>query len=155
MKGCDILDYKRPLGISFIGYIYILGAILLFLSVILGVTHNTPFSIKFGTHYNQEIFLRSDVPLNVRFGVPFLPETFVMIFIVVFYTIMAYGYLKMKKWGYWIMIVYSILFIIISLKQLSIYNSDTFLINAINSIIVLIYTYKKRYCFNNTITATV
>ena len=118
---------KRPSGITFIGYFYVFGSIVLLLS--LGV--------------------KQEVAINVRFGVPYLPEMIVRIFIALFSIAMAYGYLKLKKWGYWTVIIYSILFLLLSLNQISHYNSQPFIGNAIFSIIVLIYTFMSRRSFYN------
>lgn len=116
---------KRPFGITCIGYFYILGSIVLFLS--LGV--------------------KQDVAINIRFGIPYLPETAVRVFLALFFIVMAYGYLKLKNWGYWTVIIYSILFLIISLNQISIYNSQPFIGNAVYSVLVLIYTFIKKNNF--------
>jgi hypothetical protein len=89
--------------------------------------------------------------MNIRFGVPYIPEFVVRISIAVFSIIMAYGYLNMKKWGYWALMIYSILFLIISLNQITLYNSQPFIGNAIFSVIVIIYTYNKRYNFFDSI----
>jgi hypothetical protein len=120
---------KRPIGISFIGYFYIFGAIVLFLT--LGI--------------------KQDININVRFGVPFLPEIAVRIFVAVFTILMAYGYLSLKKWGYWTMIIYSIIFSFISTNQANIYHSQPFIGNIIFSVIVLFYTVIMRHSFNNSV----
>lgn len=119
------MNIKRPLGITFIGYFYIFGAIILLIT--LGV--------------------KQDIGINVRFGVPYLPEIVVRIFIAFFSIIMAYGYLNMKKWGYWTMMIYSIIFLIISINQVNLYHSQPFIGNAIFSVIVIFYTFLKRYNF--------
>lgn len=116
---------KRPIGISLIGYFYIFGAIVLILTS----------------------GIKQQIDINVRFGVPFLPEIAVRIFIAVFSIIMAYGYLNLKKWGYWTMIIYSIVFSIISANQVNIYHSQPFIGNIIFSLIVLLYTFIKRHSF--------
>lgn len=116
---------KRPYGIALIGYFYIFGAIIILLT--LGV--------------NQE------VRMNIRFGLPYIPEVIVKISIAIFTVVMAYGYLKLKRWGYWVMVIYSILFLAISLYQTAVYHSQPFIGNAVFSSIVLIYTYANRHCF--------
>jgi len=120
---------KRPLGVTLIGYFYVFGAIILLIT--LGV--------------------KQEIGMNIRFGVPYIPEFVVRISIAVFSIIMAYGYLNMKKWGYWALMIYSILFLIISLNQITLYNSQPFIGNAIFSVIVIIYTYNKRYNFFDSI----
>ncbi|WP_234119022.1 hypothetical protein [Clostridium hydrogenum] len=120
---------KRPSWITFIGYFYIFGAIALILT--LGV--------------------KQDIDINLRFGVPFLPETAVRIVISLFSIIMAYGYLNLKKWGYWTMLIYSSLFLIISIKQANIYHSQLFIGNAVFSALVIAYTFRNRHSFYSTI----
>jgi len=121
------MKMKMPIGITFIGYFDIFGAIVLLLT--LGV--------------------KQEIGFNIRFGVPNIPETVVRIFIIAVSFIIAYGYLNLKKWGYFSMIIYSILFLIISLNQVAVYNSQPFIGNAIFSLIVLIYTVIKRNYFYN------
>lgn len=119
---------KRPIGVHLIGYFYIMGSVILLLS----------------------LSAKQTVKFNVRFGVPFLPETYVMIFVSLFSLVMAYGYLRMKRWGYWTMLLYSILFLLISLNQINQYHSQPFIGNAFFSMVVLIYTFMKRKEFFKT-----
>jgi len=116
---------KRPKGIAFIGYFYIFGAVILLISL--------------GT--------KQDIGMAIRFGVPNIPETAVRVFIAIVSFILAMGYLKLRKWAYWSMIIYSLLFLVVSMNLLTQYNSQPFLGNAIWSAIVLIYTYIKRDYF--------
>jgi hypothetical protein len=120
---------RRPIGVTLIGYFYIFGAIILILT--LGVTQ--------------------DIGINVRFGVPFLPEIAVRIFVALFSIIMAYGYLNLKKWGYLTIIIYSIIFSVVSTNKLNIYHSQPFIGNIIFSLIFIIYTFTKRNNFNPSI----
>jgi len=85
--------------------------------------------------------------MAIRFGVPNIPETAVRVFIAIVSFILAMGYLKLRKWAYWSMIIYSLLFLVVSMNLLTQYNSQPFLGNAIWSAIVLIYTYIKRDYF--------
>lgn len=119
---------KRPLGIIVIGYFYIIGAVMLLMSL--------------GT--------QQEIAFNVRFGVAFLPEVFVRMAVAVLSLIMAYGYLRLMKWGYWVMMIYSALFLVISLKQMSLYNTQPFIGNAIFSVFVLLYSYSQRILFEKT-----
>jgi len=125
--GC--ISMKRPLGITLIGYFYIFGAAVLLLT--LGV--------------------KQDLDINLRFGVPFLPETATRVFVAIFSIIMAYGYLNLKKWGYWAMIIYSVIFLIISAHQALLYGDQLFKGNIIFSMLVILYTYANRHSFNNNI----
>lgn len=120
---------KKPLGVILIGSFYIFGAIVLIIT--LGV--------------------RQDINMNIRFGVPFIQEISVRIFVAIFALVMAYGYLNLKKWGYWTMVIYSLVFSIISTYQMNIYHSQPFIGNVIFSSIVLLYTFIKRRSFYNSV----
>lgn len=120
-----VIDMKKPFGIALIGYFYIFGAIILLLT--LGI--------------------KQEIGINVRLGVPYLPEIAVRIFIALFSIIMAYGYLNLKKWGYWTMVIYSIIFLAVSIHQVNLYHSQPFIGNIIFSIIVILYTFVKRRNF--------
>lgn len=119
------MQAKRPVFLTFVGYFYIFGSFILLLS--LGV--------------DQE------VGLAVRFGIPNIPETLVRVFVAIISLVMAYGYLKLKAWGYWVAMIYSALFLVMSLSLLTIYNNQPFIGNAIWSAIVLVYTFMKRKYF--------
>lgn len=118
------MDMKNPIGIKFIGWFQILGAL----------------AILFTLNVQQT------PPINVRFALPFIPELLVKICVGVFAIIIAYGYLKQSKWGYWSMLIYSILFFCISVTQITKYSSQPFIGNAIYAAIVTIYTiYNSKY----------
>jgi len=123
------LTMKRDGFIILFGCIYILGAIRLLLT--LGV--------------------EQEIGLSIGFEVPYISEVLVRIVIAIFSIIMVYGYLKMKKWGYWSMMIYLILFLIISLTQIivCVNNIQPFVWNAMFSVIVLIYTFIKRKLWIN------
>ncbi len=116
---------NKSIIIKLIGYFYIFGAIILVLT--LGV--------------------KQEVNFNIRFGLQYIPESIFRVILILVTAIMAYGYLKMKVWGYWMMLIYSILFLSTSLSGISNYNSQPFIGNAIFSIIVLVCTFKKRKSF--------
>lgn len=112
------MKIKTPIGITFIGLFQILGALAVLLT----------------------LKVQQNPPLNVRFAVPFIPELLVRICVVIFALIIAYSYLKQSKFGYWSMLIYSILFCCISFFQVSKYGSQPFIGNAIYATIVTIYT---------------
>ena len=116
---------KNPIGITLIGWFMILSALAVLFT--LNVQQNPPF--------------------NVRFAVPFIPELLVRLCVVVFAIIIAYGYLRQSKFGYWSMLVYSILFGFISFFQVSKYGNQPFIGNAIYAAIVTIYTLLHRKDF--------
>lgn len=118
---------KRPLSISLIGYFYIFGAIVLLLT------------------FNNTL----DIGMNVRFGVPSLPEETVKIGVIFGATVMGFGYLKMKDWAYIGMLTYSVLFMLISFNLAIKCHGQPFIGNGIFSLMVIFYTYKNRKLFNN------
>lgn len=126
------MDNKRPLIITLIGYFYIFG------SIILIITLFTNANDEFG--------------IAVRFGIPYVPENIMRVLIAIISLILAYGYLKLKKWGYWFMIIYTIYFLVVSVTLSQQYKSQPFYGNVIWSIIVLIYTLMKRKCFKYDLT---
>lgn len=115
----------RPFGITFIGFFYLFGAFVLLVSV----------------SVNQEI------PIGMRFGLSVYNENIVKITIAILSFFLSYGYLKMQKWGYWLMICYSAIFLLVSLGLVKSYNSQPFVGNALFSAIVLFYTITKRKLF--------
>lgn len=121
------MNKKNPIGIKFIGWFQILGALVVLLT--LNVQQTPPF--------------------NIRFAVPFIPEFIVKICVGIFAIIIAFGYLKYLKWGYWSMLIYSILFCYISLTQIIEYGGKVFIGNAIYSAVVSIYTiFHSKYFIN-------
>lgn len=121
------MNMKNPIGIKFIGWFQILGAL----------------AILFTLNVQQT------PPINVRFAVPFIPELLVKICVGTFGIIIAYGYLKQLKWGYWSMLIYSILFFCISVTKITRYSNQPFIGNAIYAAIVAIYTIYNIKCFVN------
>lgn len=119
---------KRPLGITLIGYFYIFGAIVLIVTLLTNATE------EYG--------------IAVRFGLPNVPEGIMKVLVSLISLIIAYGYLKLEKWGYWFMITYTIYFLVVSITLSQQYNQQLFYGNVIWSIIVLIYTLVKRKSFN-------
>lgn len=119
---------KRPLGITLIGYFYIFGAIVLISTLFTNATQ------QFG--------------IAVRFGVPNVPENVMRGLVIILSLLMAYGYLRLEKWGYWFMITYTVYFLVVSIGLSQQYKHQLFYGNVIFSIIVLIYTLSRRRYFN-------
>ncbi|WP_160031549.1 hypothetical protein [Paenibacillus sp. An7] len=109
---------KNPMGIKIIGWFQIFGALVVLFTI--NMEQNPPF--------------------NERFSVPFIPELFVKLALVVIAMIIAYGFLKHEIWGYWSMLIYSILFSGISFLQAASYQSQPYIGNAIYAGFVAIYT---------------
>ena len=121
------MDEKRPFGITLIGYFYIFGAIVLIATLFTNTTQ------QFG--------------VSLRFGVPNVQENIMRAFVVIISLIMAYGYLKLEKWGYWFMIIYTLYFLVVSILLSKQYKCQPFYGNVIWSAIVLLYTLGKRKYF--------
>lgn len=120
---------KRPLGVSLIGGFYIFGASILIITLILG----SPIG-EYG--------------IADRLGLPNVPENIARLVIALLSLIMAYGYLKLERWGYWTMMLYSLYFLVVSIVLSIQYNQQPFYGNIIWSIIVILYTFIKRKNFD-------
>ncbi|MHC0039482.1 hypothetical protein [Pseudoneobacillus sp. C159] len=120
---------KRPLGVSFISYFYIFGVVVL---IITGIFFN-PNGNKFG--------------IADRFGLPNFPEQPFRILLAVVSLIIVYGYMRLKKWGFWLMILYSAGFGLISYILLFSNNQQPFIGNFFWSVFVFIYTIYVRKSF--------
>lgn len=125
---------KRPLGVSIISYFYIFGSIVLLYTA---------------------IFYQADadaISILERFGVSVVPERIMRIVVAVFSLWMVYGYMRMKKWGFWLLITYSVLFGFISFILLTNQPQQPFIGNVVFSVIVLIYTIYVKEAFFKTAT---
>ncbi|MCB2312751.1 hypothetical protein LGL55_15870 [Clostridium tagluense] len=113
---------KRPLGIKLLGCLYILLSI----SIIVMIFTNP--AKKFETSF--------------KFGVSIISGNVQILIFAIISLIISYGYLKLKKWGYWAMIIYTICFLVVSNFTLSL-----LIANMIGSIIILAYTFSNRNYF--------
>ncbi|MGY0371972.1 hypothetical protein [Clostridium sp. JNZ J1-5] len=115
---------KRPFIITFIGDGCILGASFLVLSLF------PKFSERFGIYFES-------LPNYLK--IPGLSENIMRALIAIILLIISYGYLKLKKWGYWLMVsinLFSLAIWIISYQQ----NKAHFITrNPISIIIVLLF----------------
>jgi hypothetical protein len=123
---------KRPLGISIIGYFYIFGSIiLLFTAIFYQAGADT-------------------IGISERFGVSVVPERVMRVAVAFFSLLMAYGYMRLKKWGFWLLITYSVLIGIISVILATNQPQQPFIGNVVFSVIVLIYSiYVKETFFES------
>ncbi|WP_050184050.1 hypothetical protein [Domibacillus robiginosus] len=124
---------KKPLGVSIISYFYIFGAFILL------------FSLFF---YDVDA---NQIDIATRFGLPNAPEQLMRVLVAFSSLVITYGYIKLRKWGFWAMVGYCVLFIVISFSlSLSSYNHQPFIGNTIWSLIVLLYTiYINKAFFQN------
>ncbi len=123
---------KRPLGILLISYFYIFGAIVLL------------FTTAF---YNADA---NSIGIAERFGIPNVPERLMRVIVAIFSIVMVYGYIRLKKWGFWLMVIYSVFFGLISFSLISNLFQQPFFGNLIWSIIVLAYTIYVNKAFFKT-----
>lgn len=121
---------KRPWGVSFISYFYIFGAIVLFVT-----------SFFYDSAANQ-------IGIATRFGLSGVPEQPMRVVVAIISLIIIYGYMRLKKWGFWMMIAYSVLFGGISLTLSLSYNQQPFIGNLIWSMIVFLYTIYVKKAFS-------
>lgn len=120
------------MGVSLISYFYIFGAMVLLFTAVF---------------YNAEA---NSISIAERFGLTSVLDRLMRVLVALISLGMVYGYIRLKKWGYWIMITYSVLFGIISLILLSNQPYQPFIGNVIFSIIVLAYTiYVKKEFFKS------
>ncbi|WP_085506752.1 hypothetical protein [Thalassobacillus devorans] len=120
---------KRPLGVTLISYFYIFGALVLLFTAIFYQAEAEPISIA------------------ERFGIPNAPEKIVRATVALFSGGMIYGYMRLKKWGFWLMVTYSMLFGVISLLLITDQAPQPYTGNFVWSMIVLIYTVNVREAF--------
>lgn len=121
----DLMKVQNPIGIKLIAWFQIFGALIVLFT--LNIQQSPPF--------------------NVRFAMPFIPETIIKILLVISTLIISYGYLRQTKYGYWSMIIYSVLFCCISFFQSINYGIQPFIGNTIYSGFVTIYTILHREYF--------
>jgi hypothetical protein len=114
-----------------ISYFYIFGAIILLFTSIF---------------YNADA---NSIGIAERVGMPNVPERLVRVIVALFSLGMIYGYIRLKKWGFWLMVIYSALFGLISSSLITNSSQHIFIGNLIWSIIVLAYTiYVNKSFFN-------
>ena len=124
---------KRPLGVTFISYFHIFGAVVLIITAIF---------------FNPEA---NEFGIADRFGLPNFPEQLFRIILAVVSLFIICGYIRLKRWGFWLMITYSVAFGIISSLLITNQSQQPYAGNLIFSIIVVAYTIyvKKTYFHTN------
>jgi hypothetical protein len=123
---------RRPVGVSLISYFYLFGAIVLLFTCIFYDPH------------------AESIGIAERFGLPRFPERLMRGLVAAFSFILFFGYMRLRKWGFWLMIAYSILFGAISVSLSFTHPSQPFIGNLIWSLLVLFYTlYVKKAFFRS------
>jgi len=119
---------ERPLIVTFIGDLVFLGALLSIISLFPNFTER--FEIEFKI-------------------LPIISEGIIRVLIPISLLIVSYGYLKLKRWGYWLMVTINMFFLIASIifslqnKQQSSYQS------IISTFITLIFVLPTKKYFGN------
>lgn len=122
------MKIKRPILVTFIGDINLLGAFLIIISF---------FPVqKFIEQFGVLIIPISD-----------LLDATIRILSVLVMLIISYGYLRLKKWGYGLMITYNLFFLALSMIFIAFKIKNSYNIQGIiQSLIGLIITFpSKRY----------
>ncbi len=113
---------KKPIGVTIISCLYIFAmAVLIFITFFY---HQFKMNFGFAEHL----------------GIPNFPEELLRVLLAIVTLVIIYGYMNLKTWGFWMMILYSISFGIISYLILLSYNKQLFIGNFIWSAIVLLYS---------------
>lgn len=122
------MSEKKPGIIILIGYLGFLGA---FLSI---VSLFEKFLERFGFHFTV-------------ITLPIFSNDIVQVLLTIILLITSYGYLKLKIWGYWLMVINSIFFLVVNIilfqqsDQLFLYQ------NLITTVIELVFIVPTRKYF--------
>ena len=120
---------NRSFGIMFISGFYIFGGIVLLFTAFF----TNPSIEKFG--------------IATRLGVPWFPEFYARVGLALLAFIMAYGLLKLTKWGFWFFVIYNIYFFIVSANLYNSTGQQLFSGNLIWSLFMIFYMFFKRKDF--------
>lgn len=120
---------KSPILVTFIGDLNFLNVFLLIISFF----PKPKFTEQFGIYFSPT---------------PNFSEGIIRILMVISLLIISYGFLKLKRWSYWLMIAYNLFFLVVSIiflltKNMQSYNNTP---GFITSLLGLIITFpSKRY----------
>lgn len=118
---------KRPVLVSFIGDLNFLNVFLLIASFF----PKPKFAEQYGFYFSPT---------------PNFLEGIIKILMVISLLIISYGFLKLKRWGYWLMIAYNLFFLVLSMIFLLKQNRQSYTPGYITSLLGLIITFpSKRY----------
>ncbi|MFT9496957.1 hypothetical protein [Anaerosolibacter sp.] len=127
------MNEKRPFIITFIGDGCILGAFFFLLSLFPNLLES------FGVYIE---------PLPVFLKFPFLTESLMRVLIAMILLLVSYGYFRLMKWGYWLLIILNMYYLIgwfIAAQQS---NQEYYYQNPISLIIGLIFIVPTIKYFN-------
>ncbi|MEH6939432.1 hypothetical protein V7056_16535 [Bacillus sp. JJ664] len=123
---------KKPIGISVISYFYIFSAIVLLISSVF---------------YNAST---NSIDIADRFGVSNVSEPLFRVIVAFITLMMIFGYIRLKKWGFWFMISYSVLFGSISFYLTMQHSQQPYIGNMIFTFFILFYTISVKKSFFQT-----
>lgn len=121
------MNENRPFIVTFIGDLYFLGGLLSIVAILF------PNLLK-------------------RFGFYVMPSTTFLIAVVrillpIIALLISYGYLKLKRWGYFLMVIYNMSFLIAGIISLAQHKPLFFSQNIIATLIQLIFILPTRKYF--------
>nr|WP_304654895.1 hypothetical protein [Sporolactobacillus sp. STSJ-5] len=89
----------------------------------------------------------NELNIAMRFALPSSYDRLFRVVLALATLVMVYGYMKLRKWGFWAMISYSLFFGAISMTLSSTHHQQPFNGNMIWSILVLLYTIHIKEAF--------
>lgn len=120
---------KRPIGVTLISWIYIFG-----ITALIATTF----------FFNQ---IASKIGFAEKIGLPNFPEELFRVLIAITALITIYGYMNLKPWGFWLMILFCLSFGVISYLIILAYNRQLFIGNFLWSSFVLLYSFAVHKSF--------
>lgn len=123
------MKQTRPKEMTLIGSLYIFEAVIVLLALVVGGEEGLYIGVR-------EII--SNIPANILIPI-----------VTILKLIIAYGYLKLKKWGYWLMLLYSLVVILMNSYLMLQFGLQLYIWETMFSIYVLRYTYQQRNIFTN------
>ncbi len=116
---------KESKAVTFIGGFYIFGSIIVLLSLIFGGS-----------------------AMSTVFDVPYISDTIVKLFVVIFFIPSGFFYVKRTRIGYWLVLLSSIVFFCISATLTTELSAQPYIGNMIYSLFVIVITFlrRKEFC---------
>ncbi|MEA4827688.1 MAG: hypothetical protein VB130_13830 [Clostridium sp.] len=118
------MSEKRPLIITFIGDGCVFSALLVILSLF------PKFEGRIGVYSS---------PLPTFLKIPILSEDIMKVLISIVFLIIAYGFFRLKKWGYWLIVSINVYFLAGWIISYQLSKKQYFYQNPIASIVGLIF----------------
>ena len=128
------MNKKRPYIVTFIGDIFLLSAILSLIIVIF-----PDFIAKLGFH---------------MMPIPIFSVRIMSILLPTIALIASYGYLRLKKWGYWLIVIYCVFFLVVNIIWCLISRQLYLSMNFIFILIELIFIIPTKNYFDKKISSS-